>query len=63
MNSPERTKRTKLKQEAKMYIQALYTQHRMDDIDSWSHLIDVVFMYIDAVVDQHAEEHHEETEE
>ena len=55
--------RTKQKQDAKRYIEQLYTQHREDDIDSWSHLIDVIWMYIDAVIDEHEKATNAETKE
>jgi hypothetical protein len=57
------TERNKLKQDAKAYIQALYMRHRQDDIASWSHLIDVIFLYIDATIEHQAGECGEETKE
>lgn len=43
----------KLKAESKQYIEELYRSHRGEDIDSWSHLIDVIFMYIDLSIEEH----------
>jgi len=44
--------RDQLKSDAKRYIEQLYTSHRNDDIESWSHLIEVIFLYIDAAIEE-----------
>lgn len=49
-----------LKEEAKDYIELLYRQHKEDDVVAWDHLIDVIFLYIDQAVREHAERHHKE---
>jgi len=51
--------RDKLKQDAKTYIQALYIQHRTEDIEAWERLIDLLFLYIDSLFTNHEDVFHE----
>ena len=51
--------RNKLKQDAKAYIQALYAQHRQEDVEAWERLIDILWLYIDSMIVQHEREFHE----
>ena len=41
-----------LKDQAKQYIRDMYLSHKQDDIEAWSHLIDVIFLYIDERIKQ-----------
>jgi len=56
MSSAERNK---LKQDAKAYVQALYTQHRTEDVEAWERLIDLLFLYIDSLFTNHEDVFHE----
>lgn len=51
--------KSKLKEDAKRYVRALYLTHRNDDIDAWDRIIDVVWLYIDEQISQHCKESHE----
>ena len=51
--------RNKLKQDAKAYIQALYIQHRTEDVEAWERLIDLLFLYIDSLFTNHEDVFHE----
>jgi hypothetical protein len=46
-----------LKQSAKDYIHGIYRNHREDDIDAWTRLIDVLFLYIDLNIQKSLKEH------
>lgn len=39
--------KNKLKEDAKRYVEELYTMHRIEDLDAWNGIIDSIFDYID----------------
>ncbi len=41
------------REQAKKYLEAIYTSHKTDDIEAWNRLIDCLFDYIDLKVEKY----------
>lgn len=42
--------RDKFKKDAKKYIQEIYAPHREQDEEAWENLIDILFLYVDNLI-------------
>ena len=45
--------RDKFKEDAKKYIRDIYASHREQDMEAWENLINILFLYVDALVEHY----------
>lgn len=50
--------REEFTEQAKKYIEMLYTQHKQDDIDAWNGLIEILFDFTTWYVNFSIQEYH-----
>lgn len=48
----------KLRDDAKRYIESIYSSHREEDLKAWNRLIDILFLYFEQILKQHEEDKH-----
>lgn len=55
--------RDELKEQAKKYAYELFHQSETNRLESFEHLVDVIFLYIDQEIKMHCVDKHEDSDE